>query len=150
MPQALEAELGRTQAALEENEGHSRVLADHLDSVRLEIRHTQARLGARTKEAASEAHLRELAAREAGRLRADGAALQQRRGELAQRAAGLQTEAFQAGERLDQFRLLQNWNQVGAGLSGWLAGARSARCLLPAAALRHRCKHLQPHLTAPL
>lgn len=143
----MEAELGRTQAALEENEGHARVLADHLDSVRLEIRHTQARLGARTKEAASEAHARELAAREAGRLRADGAALQQRRGELAQRVAGLQTEAFQAGERLDQFRLLQSWNQVGAGLAvlGWRAGCCTAalccrlkRCclLLPEPALQ--------------
>ena len=91
------------------------MLVEHLQSVRLEIRHTQARLTARTREAESETHLKELAARESGRLRTDAARLAARRAEAAQRIASLQTELFKAGERLDQFRLLQNWNQVGAG-----------------------------------
>lgn len=42
-PQALEAELELTQISLDENEEHTRVLAEHLDSVRLEIKHTQVR-----------------------------------------------------------------------------------------------------------
>ncbi|KAL4443384.1 hypothetical protein ABPG75_011121 [Micractinium tetrahymenae] len=119
---ALEAELGRTQASLEENEEHSRVLAEHLDSVRLEIRHTQARLSARTREVESESHLRELAARESGRLRSDIARLGVRRGEAAQRVTGLQTEVFKAGEKLAQFKLVQNWNQE--ELEQWAAAAR--------------------------
>jgi hypothetical protein len=40
--QALEAELDDVQVALEADTEHSRVLGDHLDSVRLEIGHTQA------------------------------------------------------------------------------------------------------------
>lgn len=90
------------------------MLAEHLESVRLEIRHTQARLSARTRELESESHLRELAAREGGRLRSDIARLGRRRAEDAQRVTGLQTELFKAGEQLAQFKLVQNWNQVGA------------------------------------
>lgn len=112
--QALEAELISTQALLQENEEHSQVLAEHLNSVQLEIRHTQARLTSRTREVESEAHLRELAARESGRLRSDIARAGKRRAEAAQHVTGLQTEVFQAGEKLAQFKLVQNWNQVGA------------------------------------
>lgn len=115
------------QAALEENEEHSRVLVEHLDSVRLEIRHTQGRLAARTKEVEGEAHLRQLAEREGGRLRADVARLAAQRGELVQRVTAMQTEAFQASERLDQFKLLQNWNQVGAG--GWAVVGEQMRVI---------------------
>lgn len=60
-----------------------------------------------------EAHLRAVAERESGRLRSDAARLAARRAQLAQRVMAMETEAFTAGERLDQFRLLQNWNQVG-------------------------------------
>lgn len=111
--QALETELAGAAAATEEHDEHTRVLAEHLDSVCLEIRSTQGRLGAREREAAGEAHLRELATREGGRLRRDTARLAARRHELAKRAAGMETEAFKAGERLDQFRLVMCWNQVG-------------------------------------
>lgn len=88
------------------------MLAEHLESVRLEIRHTQARLTARGREVESETHLKELAARESGRLRADIARLATQRGEAGQRVTGLQTEVFKAGEKLSQFKLVQNWNQV--------------------------------------
>ena len=114
--QALEAELGRTQIQLDENEEHTRVLAEHLGSVRLEIQHTQGRLTARQREVQGEAHLQELAARESGRLRSDAARLRARREELAHRVTGIQGEVLQAGERMDQFRLVMNWNQVGEGL----------------------------------
>lgn len=94
------------------------MLAEHLESVRLEIGHTQARLGARTRELESESHLRQLAARESGRLRSDIARLGARRAEAAQHATSLQTEVFKAGEKLAQFKLVQNWNQVGAAWPG--------------------------------
>ncbi|PRW50762.1 flagella associated isoform B [Chlorella sorokiniana] len=120
---ALEAEMERTQIALDENDEHTRVLAEHLDSVRLEIKHTQTRLTARTREVEGEAHLRAVAERESGRLRSDAARLAARRAELAQRVTVMETEAFTAGERLDQFRLVQNWNQE--ELEQWAAAAKA-------------------------
>ncbi|EFN56849.1 hypothetical protein CHLNCDRAFT_144442 [Chlorella variabilis] len=126
---ALETELEGAQIQVDENKEHTRVLAEHLDNVRLEISHTQARLAARRREVETEAHLQEVAARETGRLRADIARLQQRRGELEQSATAMQTEAFQAGERMDQFKLVQNWNQARGAripaeeLEQWLAAA---------------------------
>jgi chromosome segregation ATPase len=97
---------------VEEDEEHTQVLEEHLGNVRLEISHTQTRLVARRSEVEGEAHLRQLAAREAGRLRGDIARLQTRRRELDQRMTAMQTEALQAGERMDQFKLVQNWNQA--------------------------------------
>lgn len=88
------------------------MLAEHLESVRLEIRHTQARLTARTREVESEGHLRELAARESGQLRTEVARLTAQRAEVAQRITAMQTEVFKAGGKMDQFKLVQNWNQV--------------------------------------
>lgn len=88
------------------------MLSEHLDNVRQEITHTQARVAARRREVVSEAHLAQIAARETGRLRADSARLQRLRAELEQRATAMRTESFQAGERMEQFKLLQNWNQA--------------------------------------
>lgn len=132
--QALETELEGAQIQVDENKEHTRVLAEHLDNVRLEISHTQARLAARRREVETEAHLQEVAARETGRLRADIARLQQRRGELEQSATAMQTEAFQAGERMDQFKLVQNWNQArGAripAVRSWIRTCTARSCCL--------------------
>lgn len=73
---------------------------------------SQAALSAKNQELASEGHLRELAAREAGRLRADAEKGARARAEAEARAAALRAEVFATQERLDQFRLLMNWNQV--------------------------------------
>ncbi len=88
-----------------------------IDSSRIPPSHLyQSRLTTRTREVEGEAHLRAVAERGTGRLRSDAARLAARRAELAQRVTAMETEAFTAGERLDHFRLVQNWNQVG----GWL------------------------------
>lgn len=88
------------------------MLEDHLGNVQHDIAQTQTRLASRRSEVEGEAHLRQLVSREAGRLRGDIARLQARRGELGQRATAMQTEALQAGERMGQFKLVQNWNQA--------------------------------------
>lgn len=72
----------------------------------------QARLTARTKEVETEKHLRELAERESGRLGKDAARLAEGRREAAQRATAMQAELLRGQEKLDQFRLVMNWNQV--------------------------------------
>lgn len=112
--QELEAQLEQAHADIEENGEHVKVLSEHLGNVRLEIKHTQGHLTAKRQEVETEGHLRELSRREAGRLQSDTARLARQRAELEERAAGMRTEVFAAQERLDQFRLLMNWNQVSA------------------------------------
>eukprot|EP00887_Chlorella_sp_A99_P001108 scaffold14.g1108.t1 len=119
----LEAQLEQANVGVEENREHIKVLAEHLDAVRLEIKHAQGHLTARTQEVATEGHLRELSSREAGRLRAEAAKLARQRGEQEQRATALQAEVLTAQERLDQYKLLMNWNQE--ELEQWGAAAKA-------------------------
>lgn len=113
----------------------------------------QTRLTARTREVEGEAHLRAVAERESGRLRSDAARLAERRAELAQRVTAMETEAFKAGERLDQFRLVQNWNLVGGGAGpgrrmrgeGGASGEQQLPPCSGTSSLRADCPERSPH-----
>ncbi|KAJ9515479.1 hypothetical protein QJQ45_016481 [Haematococcus lacustris] len=108
---ALEKQLERADAAHDENKDRINIMMEHLANVQQELKYTQSRVESKVKEIETEQHLKQLAERETGRLRADTTRLVNERGELGDKVSSLKTQVFKANEKLDGFKLLMNWNQ---------------------------------------
>lgn len=61
----LERDLEVSQQALEENTDRITIMSEHLNNVKQELKYTQSRVDAKTKEAETEDHLKQLSLREA-------------------------------------------------------------------------------------
>ena len=119
---AAERAVEKAEALLEENVDRVAIMAEHLRNVQAELTYTQARADAKRKEAETEEHLRQLNAREAGRLEKERKAAEAERAELLDKAKRTQQQILKGTETLDQFRLLMNWNQE--ELENWALASR--------------------------
>mmetsp|Transcript_9124 Transcript_9124/g.17160 ORF Transcript_9124/g.17160 Transcript_9124/m.17160 type:complete len:907 (-) Transcript_9124:51-2771(-) len=107
----LERQLEATDVGLEENSDRVGIMEEHLKNVQQELKYTQNRVESKNKEIETENHLQSLADREAGRIQKDLAKLEKERSDLLERIAALQAQIFKGNEKMDQFKLLMNWNQ---------------------------------------
>lgn len=73
-------------------------------------------------EMVSEGHLKQLSDREDGRLKEDISKMRGKQGGLAEKLTDLQKAIYSGTEKLDQFKLLMNWNQE--ELEQWALAAR--------------------------
>lgn len=108
---ALEHELEKTDGLLKENGERIAIMNEHLNNVQQELQYTQSRVEARNKEAETESHLQALAQREMGRIGKEIEKLSSERTELLDRVTSLQNQIYKSTEKMDQFKLLMNWNQ---------------------------------------
>ncbi|KAG2422661.1 hypothetical protein HXX76_015898 [Chlamydomonas incerta] len=107
----IERRLERTERALETNMDRLHIMDEHLKNVQQELKYTQTRVEAKNKEIESEKHLNAMAEREMGRLKKDIGKMAAERQELADKINGLQNQIYKNNEKLDQFKMLMNWNQ---------------------------------------
>ncbi|GLI65004.1 hypothetical protein VaNZ11_008430 [Volvox africanus] len=107
----LERRLERTDRALEQNMDRLHIMDEHLKNVQQELKYTQTRVEAKNKEIESEKHLTSMAEREASRIRKDVTKMTNERAELADKINSLQNQIYKNSEKLDQFKMLMNWNQ---------------------------------------
>ncbi|MEW5311178.1 MAG: hypothetical protein WDW38_002914 [Sanguina aurantia] len=107
----LEKQLEVAESALMENSDRIKIMDEHLTNVQQELKYTQTRVESRGKEVETEAHLKALAEREMGRLRRDMEKLASERADLGEKVTSLQNQIYKGSEKMDQFKLLMNWNQ---------------------------------------
>ncbi|GAX79427.1 hypothetical protein CEUSTIGMA_g6868.t1 [Chlamydomonas eustigma] len=107
----LEKQLEQTESLLSENGDRIGIMNEHLSNVQQELKYTQSRVEAKTKEIETESHLQALAERETGRVTKDIAKLTAERVELQDKVTMLQNQIYKSTEKMDQFKLLMNWNQ---------------------------------------
>ncbi|PNH02795.1 Coiled-coil domain-containing protein 39 [Tetrabaena socialis] len=107
----LERKLEQTERALEQNMDRLHIMDEHLKNVEQELKYTQTRVETKNKEIESEKHLNSMAEREAGRVKKDKSKMAAERTELADKINGLQNQIYKHNEKLDQFKMLMNWNQ---------------------------------------
>ncbi|GBG72241.1 hypothetical protein CBR_g11171 [Chara braunii] len=115
-------ELEDTEFAIEENKDQIHVMSEHLKQVHNEIMYSQLRLEAKKNEIETEVHLKILSERERGRLLLEMKRMEKEAAEMREKINHLQTGIFHANEKLDQFRLLMNWNQE--ELEQWVLASR--------------------------
>lgn len=109
--QRLEKQLQQVDAALEEHGGRVGVMHEHLKNVQQELTYTESRVEAENKEIETENHLKQLAERELGRVVREVEKLGRERLEVQDKVLSLQQQIYKGTEKLDQFKLLMNWNQ---------------------------------------
>mmetsp|Transcript_5315 Transcript_5315/g.17662 ORF Transcript_5315/g.17662 Transcript_5315/m.17662 type:complete len:868 (+) Transcript_5315:644-3247(+) len=97
-------------------------MSEHLKNVRQELVYTQSRVDSKNKEIETEDHLKQLVEREAGRLRGDVFKLEKEQAELLEKMNSLQNQVYRGNEKMDQFKLLMNWNQE--ELEQWALASR--------------------------
>eukprot|EP00878_Enallax_costatus_P027581 GHUV01029712.1.p1 GENE.GHUV01029712.1~~GHUV01029712.1.p1 ORF type:complete len:477 (+),score=186.93 GHUV01029712.1:553-1983(+) len=107
----LEKQAEEIDLSLEENGGRINVMEEHLKNVQQEITYTESRVDAEKRELGTEQHLRVMADKEMARVNTDLERLEREKLELQDRITSLQTSIFKGSEKLDQFKLLMNWNQ---------------------------------------
>eukprot|EP00879_Flechtneria_rotunda_P003815 GHRR01004055.1.p1 GENE.GHRR01004055.1~~GHRR01004055.1.p1 ORF type:complete len:980 (+),score=386.14 GHRR01004055.1:396-3335(+) len=107
----LEKQLQQLDLSVEENAGRVGVMGEHLKNVQQEITYTESRVEAERKEIDTEHHLKVMAGKETARIKSDLERLEREKLELSDRITSLQTSIFKGSEKLDQFKLLMNWNQ---------------------------------------
>merc|ERR1711988_1117794 len=107
----MEKQLEVVDTDLGECVDRSKILNDHLKNVKLEHTHTQQLVEHKEKEIESEIHLRQLAEREIGRLRAEMAKLDRMAAELQDSVNNVQNKIFRGNEAMDHFKVQLNWNQ---------------------------------------
>jgi chromosome segregation ATPase len=107
----LERDLDDTEVKLVENRDRIGIMSEHLTNVQAEIKFTQSRVESKNKEVETESHLKQLGDRETGRVTKDIEKVQAEREGLADRVTSLQNQIYKATEKMDQFKLLMNWNQ---------------------------------------
>ncbi|KAK9820385.1 hypothetical protein WJX72_009778 [[Myrmecia] bisecta] len=107
----LEQELDTTQQAIDASDERISIMSGHLAQVHQELKYTQTRLDARTNEIRSESHLKQLSQREAGRLGKEVARLKAEQQVLGDKLGALHSDIYRGNEKLDQFKLVMNWNQ---------------------------------------
>lgn len=94
----------------EENRDRVVVMREHLKNVNQELIYTQSRCDAKKKEMDTEAHMKRMSELAIARVREDVAKMEKEEIELGDKLATLQTEVHKGNEKLDQFKLLMNWN----------------------------------------
>lgn len=107
----MEKSLEQAEVSLEENSDRISIMEEHLKNVQQELKYTQARVDAKNREIDTEKHLKSLAAREEGRLIKDIEKYQKERQELLDKINNIQNSVYKGNEKMDQFKLLMNWNQ---------------------------------------
>jgi coiled-coil domain-containing protein 39 len=88
-----------------------KILQEHLKSVKQELVHTQALVDGKNAEIETEEHMKQIAERQAGRLKNELTKLDQRVADQQDRLNNIQNMIFKANEKMDQFKLEMNWNQ---------------------------------------
>ncbi|KAL0035076.1 hypothetical protein WJX79_010085 [Trebouxia sp. C0005] len=104
-------ELEYTDVSLEDNEDRIKVMSEHLANVQAELKYTQSRFNAKKNEIQTEDHLKQLSKRQGGRLEKELAASRDVQLELADKLDQLHTDLYRGKEKMDQFKLVMNWNQ---------------------------------------
>ncbi|KAL3156428.1 hypothetical protein ABBQ38_000737 [Trebouxia sp. C0009 RCD-2024] len=104
-------ELEYTDVSLEDNEDRIKVMSEHLANVQAELKYTQSRFNAKTNEIQTEDHLKQLSKRQGGRLEKEVAASRTTQLEMADKLDQLHTDLYRGKEKMDQFKLVMNWNQ---------------------------------------
>lgn len=119
---AREARLAEVVAHTSEHEERVRIMEEHLKNVQQELAHTQQLVDAKNKEISTEDHLKQLAEREAGRVRQELTKLETKAEAVQDEMNIVQNHIFKGTERLDRFKLQMNWNQE--ELEQWALAAR--------------------------
>lgn len=96
---------------IEEHNERLKILQEHLRSVKQELIHTQALVDGKNAEIETEEHMKQIAERQAGRLKNELNKLEQRIADQQDRLNNIQNMIFKANEKMDQFKLEMNWNQ---------------------------------------
>mmetsp|Transcript_20436 Transcript_20436/g.66353 ORF Transcript_20436/g.66353 Transcript_20436/m.66353 type:complete len:909 (-) Transcript_20436:163-2889(-) len=118
----LEKEREQSDAALEENKDRVGIMNEHLRNVQQELVYTQSRCDAKNNEIETEDHLKQLNERATGRMREEVKKLEKEQYELGDKLNALQNSIYQGNEKMDQFKLLMNWNQE--ELEQWALASR--------------------------
>ena len=117
-----ERTLEETDRKLGENLERVRIMSEHNKNVQEEINFVQGRLEAKNNEVETEAHLRQLAQREIGRYQNDQKKFIKEQTELREKLVNVQKQVWEGNEKMDQFKLLMNWNQE--ELEQWALASR--------------------------
>merc|ERR1711988_593460 len=107
----MEKELAVVDTEHVETVDRSKILSEHLKNVKQEHGHTQQLVDHKEKEIETEIHLRQLAEREIGRLRAEMSKFDRVAAELQDSVNGVQNKIFRGNEEMDNFKVQLNWNQ---------------------------------------
>jgi len=107
----LEQELETATGDFSENNDRQKILLDHLKNVKNEHGHTAQLLEHKEKEIETEIHLRQLAEREIGRLRAEMKKFDSLAAEYQDKVNNVQNKIFRGNEKMDNFKVQLNWNQ---------------------------------------
>lgn len=108
---SLEKELEQAKGDYAENVDRMKILTDHLKNVKNEHGHTAQLLEHKEKEIETEIHLRQLAEREIGRLRAEMKKFDALAAEYQDKVNNVQNNIFRGNEKMDQYKVQLNWNQ---------------------------------------
>ena len=117
-----ELTLEDTERKLGENSERVKVMSDHNRNVQEEMSFVQSRLEAKQKEVETEAHLRQLAQREMGRYQSDQKKFIAAQAAMREKLVAVQRQVWEGNEKMDQFKLLMNWNQE--ELEQWALASR--------------------------
>ncbi|CAI2383185.1 unnamed protein product [Moneuplotes crassus] len=96
---------------IEEHNERLKILEEHLRSVKQELIHTQALVDSKNQAIETEEHMKQIAERQAGRLKNELSKLDQRVADQQDRLNNIQNMIFKANEKMDQYKLEMNWNQ---------------------------------------
>merc|ERR1711912_157002 len=107
----MEKQLSVVENELNECSDRNKVLNEHLKNVKQEHAHTQQLVDHKEKEIETEIHLRQLAEREIGRLRAEMTKFDRVAAEMQDSVNSVQNKIFRGNEAMDQFKVQLNWNQ---------------------------------------
>jgi len=107
----MEKQLQVVSSEYNECTDRQKILLEHLKNVKQEHGHTQQLVDHKEKEIETEIHLRQLAEREIGRLRAEMAKFDRVAADLQDSVNSVQNKIFRGNEGMDQFKVQLNWNQ---------------------------------------
>ncbi|KAG5184850.1 flagellar associated protein [Tribonema minus] len=119
---AREARLGTLSGKVQEHVDRVKIMEEHLKNVAQEVGNTNFLMEAKRKEITTEAHLKALADREAGRYGQELKRMDTEAASLRDKLNNVQNSMFMANEAMDQFKLQMNWNQ--GELEQWALAAR--------------------------
>ena len=117
-----EKQLEEFTESLEENLDRINAMTEHLKNVEQEVLYTQTRVNSKKSERETENHLRQLSDRECGRLKEEISKSNRHHKELEDKLTELKKAIYSGTEKMDQFKLLMNWNQE--ELEQWALAAR--------------------------
>ena len=119
---AKEAQVDVLKAECDENQERVQIMEEHLRNVSSEFLHTQQLVDAKGREVQSEDHLRQLATREAGRIRSEIGKLRLEYEDVQDKLNIAQNAIFKGNERMDRLKLQMTWSQE--QLEQWALAAR--------------------------